>query len=263
MPEAVPSSDLRRVVRVGREAGAVHAAVATCELAADGSVGAHLHSFEELVYVLAGTPRLDLDEGSFELGPGQAAWIGPGEAHAWSNPGGDEVGWIELHAPPPRAAGAPVDTIAVSGFAAVGAAEPLDPTDPRRRRFGRWRAGGADGPIEALPGITATPVIDTRQGAAQAKTFVVEFSPGTALPAHDHPFEETFYVLEGEIAFSADGVERLLTPGDVGSAPVGGIHAFENRSGAPCLWLESQSPLPPARGNTRVQGPWSRLAERG
>jgi len=237
--------------RVGRAAGALHGSVGTVRLAAGDQLDAHLHSFEELVYVLAGAPLLALEEGCFALAPNQAVRLGPGEAHAWSNPGTEAASWIELQAPPARPPGAPPDTVTVDDLA-VAAAEPVDPADPRRQRFGRWREDGSDSPLLALPGITASMVIDERQGAVQARTFMIDFAAGTKLAAHDHPFEETFYVLEGEIVFTAGDEERLLAPGDVAFAAVGCIHAFENRSGATCRWLESQSPLPPARNGTRI-----------
>ncbi len=258
--------------RIDRAAGARHAEVGTSRLAADGRVDPHFHSFEELVYVLAGGPRLVLGGIEVELGPDEAVAIGVGETHSWSNPGAEEAHWIELRTPPARGAGEPVDTIFAGRDGSAAPLGPLDPGDPRLTSFGRWTPAGAKpggppaagmaAPTQSLPGISARMVLDGRHGVAAARTFAIEFAPGAKLGIHDHPFEETFYLLEGEIAFAADGIERTLRAGDVAFAEVGCLHGFENRTGFPCRWLESQSPLPPARGDTRVQAPWETLAAR-
>jgi quercetin dioxygenase-like cupin family protein len=52
----------RRVSHIDRCVGAIHTGLGTCELAAGGSIDPHVHSYEELVYVVAGSPRLTLDE---------------------------------------------------------------------------------------------------------------------------------------------------------------------------------------------------------
>lgn len=50
---------------------------------------------------------------------------------------------------------------------------------------------------------------------------------GKTTPLHSHPtYEETFYVLEGEMLFHVDGEEARCGPGSVASAPAGVPHAF-------------------------------------
>lgn len=235
---------LRRAAHVGRADGALHAGLGTCALAPDGWVEPHLHGFDELVFALDGRPRLAIRGRTVDLAPRDGVLIPVGEPHAWSNPGPEPARWIELQTPPRRDPGEPPDTVFLGRDATVGgsAPAPLDPGDP---------------PTMSLPGIVGHHVIDERHGAALGRTFTVEFAPGAKLGAHDHPFEETFYVLQGKIVFKADGVEHELGTGDVAFAGVGCLHAFENRWSEPCLWLESQTPLPPRRNDTRVQALWS------
>lgn len=264
-----------RAEHVGRADAALHAGLGTCALAAGGSVEPHVHGFEEIVFVLEGRPQLTIGGRTVALAPNDGAAIAVGEAHRWANPGPEPARWVELQAPPARAPGEPPDTVFL-GPGALAASEPapLDPGDPGLTCFGQlWppstsaapaaagpRAAGSAAPTMSLPGVVGRHLIDQRHGAALGRTFVVEFAPGAALGAHDHPFEETFYVLSGAIVFTADGVEHELGSGDVGFAAVGCLHAFENRGSQPCLWLESQTPLPPARNDTRVQAVWSALA---
>lgn len=264
---------LRRAVHVDRTAGAVHAGLGTCALAPEGWIEPHMHGFDELVFVLDGRPRLTIRGRTVELAPHDGALIPVGEAHAWSNAGPEPARWVELQTPPQRDAGDPPDTVFL-GRDALSGDEPteLDPADPGLGNFGRlWpplagatpsgpRAPGSSAPTMSLPGIVGRHLIDERHGAALGRTFVVEFAPGAKLGGHDHPFEETFYVLAGAIVFEADGIEHELGTGDVAFAGVGCLHAFENRGPEPCLWLESQTPLPPRRNDTRVQALWSGLA---
>ena len=69
--------------------------------------------------------------------------------------------------------------------------------------------------------------------------------------AHDHPFEETYYFLEGRAEATFDGERYELGPGDVAWAGVGCVHGFRNLGGGPLRWLETQSPQPPGRHSYR------------
>jgi mannose-6-phosphate isomerase-like protein (cupin superfamily) len=68
-------------------------------------------------------------------------------------------------------------------------------------------------------------------------------------------------MLEGEVEFVADGRPYTLRTGDVAFAGVGCIHAFENRSGARCRWLETRAPLPPLHHAYRFERDWEYLSE--
>jgi len=65
-------------------------------------------------------------------------------------------------------------------------------------------------------------------------------SPGPRL--HRHEFDETFYVLEGELTFQL--VDELVTagPGEVVFAPRGVPHTFANRGDAPARYLIACTP---------------------
>ena len=91
--------------------------------------------------------------------------------------------------------------------------------------------------------------------------FMVEYEPGGVAQPHDHPFEETYYVLEGEVDATADDEQFTLAPGDLFWTGVGCVHAFYNRSGGRVRFLETQSPLPPANYSYRFNRDWDYLAE--
>ena len=66
-------------------------------------VDAHVHSFEESIYVIDGTPhRSTPTEGSFELAAGDYGLIPVGMTHAFANTSGAVVEFAEMKAPLPR-----------------------------------------------------------------------------------------------------------------------------------------------------------------
>jgi quercetin dioxygenase-like cupin family protein len=272
------STGYRRISHIDRSVGAVHTGFGTCELASRGRIDPHVHSYEELVYVIEGTVELTIDGVSVVLEPDDCAFIGVGATHSWANPEELAARWIDLVTPVARGVDEPPDTFVV-GAAPGGAAGPLDIRDPRARSFFRWhptqmdldvlkRPVPVDAPaisssmssaLLAYSGIAVKMLIDERHGAHLGNMFMVDYQPDVVLHPHDHPIEEAFWMLEGEVVYIADGVEYTLSPGDVAYAGVGCIHAFENRSGRGCRWLETRAPLPPLHHAYRFTRDWDYL----
>jgi quercetin dioxygenase-like cupin family protein len=251
----------------------------TCEIAPGGSLHAHVHSYEELVYVIEGEGVLTIDGDSRRIGPDECAFIGVGATHAWHNPGDVPLRWIDLQTPQARGSEQPPDTF-FTGEPAPTRGAPLDIRDPRSRAYFRWQASqmdvdavkqtvSVDAPavsasmssaLLAYSGIAVKMLIDERHGAHLGNLFMVDYQVGTVLHPHDHPVEEAFYMLEGEVVYIADGEEYELGPGDVAYAGVGCIHAFENRTDRGCRWLESRAPLPPRHHEYRFDRDWDYLS---
>ncbi|HEY3612098.1 MAG TPA: cupin domain-containing protein [Gaiellales bacterium] len=266
---------------VGRGDGAVHTGFALCELAPGGHVGTHLHSREESFYVLEGEPTLVLDGRAHRLVPGECGLIPLGAEHAWRASGGAPARWLEMAAPAPRLDGPP-DTFFTGAEPAAGAGEPLDIRDPRLRTFFRLDPGAMDldnrklgAPVDAptvsasmatallaYSGITLNMLVDQRLGAVLHTMFMVEYEPGGVAQPHDHPLEEAYYLLAGEIEATADGAVFTLAPGDFFWTGVGCIHSFANRSDARVRWLETQSPQPPSNHSYRFDRDWDHLARK-
>jgi quercetin dioxygenase-like cupin family protein len=49
-------------------------------------------------------------------------------------------------------------------------------------------------------------------------------------PPHAHPWSESYYVLDGEVAVDVDGTEYILDPGDSVTAAAGALHTYQIRS---------------------------------
>ena len=110
-------------------------------------------------------------------------------------------------------------------------------------------------------GISLKMLVDQRLDAALHTMFMVEYEPNANAHPHDHPLEEAYYVLHGEVEAWADGEKYLMKPGDFLWAGVGCTHAFYNRSNTTVRWLETQSPQPPARNSYRWARDWEYVAE--
>ena len=104
------------------------------------------------------------------------------------------------------------------------------------------------------------PHASPRSWSAQLSTmFMVEYQPGGVAQPHDHPLEETYVILEGEVEAVADDAHYVLEAGDAFWTGVGCIHAFYNTSDSTVRWLETQAPQPPARHSYRSNRDWDYL----
>ena len=272
------SEGLKRQVLIGGATGATHTGLTTVALQ-DGYVNTHLHSFESSFYVLSGEPVLYLDGRGVTLVPGACGAIPVGVPHAWR--AGSRAEWVEMASPRPRAADQPPDTFFL-GDAPSEPGEPLDLRDPRNRNLfllsdddmdaGRLSAGSkatapkvsASMATAALlySGITVKMLVDKRLDAQLHTMFMVGYQPGAVAHPHDHPFEEAYDMLEGEVDVVADGDRYELRPGDVFWTGVGCIHAFYETKGGTVKWLETSAPGPPDRHSYRFERDWEYLAER-
>jgi quercetin dioxygenase-like cupin family protein len=270
---AAGSTGYRRWSAVGEDDGAVHTGFGLCALDPGGSMPTHVHSFEESVYVVDGVGVLDLPDGSFELGPGDYAIIPVGIPHRWRNLRDQPVQWAEMQGPAPRRRHGH-DTYVVTELTA-GDPSPIDPRDPRQRRFGNittahMDVGGQSQDLLAVSasmrtallvysGITVKMMVDSDLDAQLSTMFMVQYDPDGIAGPHDHPFEEAYYFLEGQAEATFDGVAYTLGPGDVAWAGVGCVHSFRNLTGGPLRWLETQSPQPPNRHAYRYARDWDYL----
>ena len=91
--------------------------------------------------------------------------------------------------------------------------------------------------------------------------FMVQYQPDGVAGAHDHPFEETYLILEGATDATFDGETYRLEVGDVAWAGVGCVHGFANAGDGPVRWLETQAPQPPPRHSYRFARDWTYLRD--
>jgi quercetin dioxygenase-like cupin family protein len=115
--------------------------------------------------------------------------------------------------------------------------------------------------VLAYSGIAVKMLVDQRLDAQLHTIFMVDYQPGACAHPHDHPFEESYYMLEGEVDVVADGDRFTLRPGDFFWTAVGCVHAFYEEQGKPVRWLETSAPGPPPRHSYRFSRDWDYLAQ--
>ena len=275
------ASGYRRFALSDRSVGAVHTGWGLCELDAGGHIDLHVQSFEKSFFVLAGAPALILDGRGYRLSPGSCGLIPVGMKHAWLGSESGTARWIDMNAPCPKGENFADDTYFLGPPPRVAIAE-LDIRDPSSRYL--FRMAEDDINVDALrtglkkdapkvsasmatallvySGISLKMLVDQRLDAALHTMFMVEYEPGANAHPHDHPLEEAYYLLHGEVEALADDQKYLLKAGDFLWAGVGCTHAFYNRSDTTVRWLETQSPQPPARNSYRWARDWEYLSAR-
>ncbi len=275
------SKSFSRCSVVDGEAGSVHMGVGLCALSAGGSIDTHLHSFEESFYIVEGAPTLILDGVGYPLSPGACGLIPVGVQHAWLGPKKGVARWIDMMAPQPRPEGSEDDTYFLGSPPQVELVE-LDIRDPRSRHF--FRMGEDDIVVDKLKigarknaptvsasmntallaysGIALKMLVDKRLDAQLHTMFMVEYQPGGVAHPHDHPMEESYIMLDGEVEVVADDKRYTLREGDVFWTGVGCVHAFYNTSKRTVRWLETQSPGLPDRHGYRFSRDWEYLKEK-
>ena len=270
------ASGYARLRLLGRETGAVHTELGLSRLAGGGWVDRHVHSFEQCAYVLGGEPVVEVGSQRFRLRTGDYVLFPVAMAHGWQNPGDAEARWLELSTPQglaPASAWRDTYFLPASEPSAVEVPDFLDPTvrylghDPGLPPQPVTRQGSARGREPAgmntarlaYSGISVKMLVDSNLGAELMTLFTVDYEPGGAAQVHDHPFEEAYFFLEGQIEAEVDGDKTSFQAGDLLFCGVGVLHGFFNTSSEGVRWLETQAPQPPRRHSYRWPAHWERL----
>lgn len=275
------SSGFREQVLVDRSMGSPHMTLSIGHLAEAGRVDTILHSFEISLFVFSGSLAVTSQGKTILLPPNHCIAVPVGTAYALRTVEGP-VKWLQMAAPAGIDDGRRQDTFFTGET--LQQSEPVlpDMRDPRDRNTARFDpesmdlhklAGGADvnaptvspsmaTALLAYSGIGVKMLIDPQVGAQLHTMFVVDYQPTAIAHPHDHPFEEVYVFVEGEVHALVDGELLVLHPGDVLWAGVGADHGFENRSTGLVRWIEVQAPQPPSRHSYRFSREWEHLSSK-
>lgn len=249
---------------VDHTSGSVHTGLSLNELGAGGRIDRHVHSYEEGVYLLDGEAAVSIGDATFKLGAGDFAVFKVGTSHAWRALGSRPVRWLQMAAPQPKPAGQMRDTFFAKDPG--GADEPRVATAEDRAKYMVGHFDASQPKIEEArppglaPGVFLKWLIDEKLGARHFRLLFIEYEPGAAIAPHDHTFEESYFILSGEVQATVDGVVHLCRAGDVVWTGVGCVHAFANVGTVPVRWLETFSPQPPAENVFRFSAEWDKRA---
>jgi len=86
--------------------------------------------------------------------------------------------------------------------------------------------------------------VDRSMGSVHMGTGICFLNANGIIQPHLHSFEESFYILEGNVIAQIGEQAYLLSPGHFGLISTGVQHAFRNASDKPARWLEMHAPQP-------------------
>ena len=240
----------------------VHTGLSIDELAPGGTLPPHVHSYEESFYLLSGEAILRVHDQTFRVRPGDFGVIKVGTVHAWRAAGPTPVRWLQMAAPQPKPPSRERDTFFLRNESAPHDAPPLDLARLDGALLGHFDEGqippGDEGRMMGggLKGVFLKWLIDEKFGAVHHRLLFIEYLPGVAIGLHDHTYEESYFIVSGEVEAMMDGKRYVAKAGDVLWTGVGCVHAFANTGREPVRWLETFSPQPPSENVFRFMAEW-------
>ena len=248
----VENTSQARTTLVGAATGATHIQLDAVTLPPRSSMAGVTRLAETALVVLAGTITV---EGAGTLSAGGWAHIPIGESLEISNPSDQPAQWVETVCPQLRDSDIlpdqrPSPQVVVGASAqhvragTVDLTQSLPPAPTPAFAIGN------------ISGATAAAVVSAATGADRLVLLFIEYAPGGSMNPHDHPFEEAYVFVEGEMEGVIDGTSERFGAGDVLWTGVGNVHGFTNVGEVPARWIEVQSPLPPPRFGARFASVW-------
>lgn len=121
--------------------------------------------------------------------------------------------------------------------------------DAGLRTHSVWRASeasfGVPGSfVERSQGFRRWAAVDRAGGSVHMGFGICELDPRGSVDRHVHSFEESFYVLDGEVVNETNEGSFVLRPGDYGFVPVGAPHAWRNVGSEAARWADMLAPQP-------------------
>ena len=253
------SAGFERASLVNRASGSVHCEACLSRLAPGGNVATAVHAYEKGIYVLEGEIELLRAGECFRLPADGYALIPYAAPHSIRNRGAQPARWFEILAPQPKPQGAFNDTFFISDEA--WPATNTIAAEPTRKDIGLFKA---ENPIprqnpQLQQGLTVFRFMERQAGAQCFFMMRGEMSVGAFRTRHDHPIEEFYLGLSGEVIMDIEDENFRLGAGDIAWTGVGTSHAFRQVGAVPFRWLETQTPQFPSQYGTRNYVEWEKL----
>ena len=98
--------------------------------------------------------------------------------------------------------------------------------------------------VAGSEGFSVAKLVDAEDGSTHVELSVCQLDPGGWVGGHLHPFEESFYIVEGSVQLGIDGAGYDLVDDDFGFVPVATPHAWRNPHDVPVRWYRIRAPQP-------------------
>jgi quercetin dioxygenase-like cupin family protein len=258
--------DYTRVALVDHTSGSVHTGLSMDQLAPSGSIDPHVHSHEEGFYIMSGRAVVRVEDQVHVLGPGDYGVFKVGTVHAWRAAASASVRWLQMAAPQPKPRGSERDTFFLKGAPPPSDGLTVDSSLSMQHLLGHFGVDQIPPPgvgratSGGLAGVFLNWLIDEKFGARHHRLLLIEYQPGVSIGLHDHTFEESYFILSGQVQATLDGRTYMAGAGDVLWTGVGCVHAFANVGNEPVRWLETFAPQPPAENVFRFIAEWDQRA---
>jgi mannose-6-phosphate isomerase-like protein (cupin superfamily) len=254
---------------VGVNQGAIHLDVALVTLAPGHAGEPELNPFEESFYLLEGSAVLQMAGQMHELAVDDFGYVPVAMAHRWENRTPAPASYLRVRSPQPRDFGTVPRQAELARLADEVRPRRVDPSDPACRLVGHFTDAQLPDPgplqMKGFRSGTAKNVglwmlVDEVIGAVHHTLFMVQFAPTgqtvTLGGQHYHPFEEIYYIVEGEAIAHLEDESIPVGVGDVVFAGVNSLHGFSNRTENRVRWIEAQAPAPPSAGAFFFPSQW-------
>jgi len=106
----------------------------------------------------------------------------------------------------------------------------------------QWTFVRADSDVS--DGLKVAVMAGAEQGSVHVEVALSRLEPGASIFGHQHFYEESFYILSGEVLVDIDGHRYHLRANDFGFAPMAAAHSWHNQSDEPVEWFRVRSPQP-------------------
>ncbi len=195
------------------------------------------HKHADCFYVLEGEITLSLESGERTVGAESFILVPPDVVHTFRNDGPDDLRFFNFHVP-----GMSFDRYLQGLYDEELVGEPFDqyPAPEGGGRDPDLVTAGSGELVTKRPSLEVVLLGDSEE-LAISSTRVEPGVPGP--PSHFHPrHAETFYVLEGEMTFTVDGVQAPAPAGTWVHVPPRTVHTFSFPGSEDVQFLSAHTP---------------------
>ncbi|HEY2268722.1 MAG TPA: cupin domain-containing protein [Streptosporangiaceae bacterium] len=189
--------------------------------------GRHVHTCDQLFYVISGQMELEMDGTGYTVPAGSVAFIPAGLPHAsWNSSDADEI-HLDLMTPPPR----PGQPLSAPREPAAQTAREVPGGQPAR---GYVKSRELLPQLEPAEGFSLTSLADRSTGSEQMSVRLAEGTPGGAGSSwHIHEFDLFYLVLEGTLGVEVAHTRLEAGPLSFLRLPAGIPHRYWNGGTSP------------------------------